>query len=358
MTMPAEAASPSARAPRILVVDDDEGLLILMAETLRAEGYAVESLASGTAALRWLEQHTPDLLLLDLKLRDVDAPELLERLQRAQTRVPFLVVTGQGDERIAVDIMKRGALDYVMKDTAMLDLLPAVVKRAFDGLARERALVAARAEHARLEQEVVAASERERHAIGADLHDGLGQLLTAVEFMCAGLKADTAHTQPETAARLDQMGAMLREAVAQTRYLARGLVPVAGGPDALHNALAALADRANGLGRTRVEFKAADPVEIADPVATSHLYRIAQEAVNNALKHARAALITVRLERRDGKLRLEIADDGTGLAEASEGRGAGLGLMRHRASLIGAELTLKSRRGGGVVITCLWPLPS
>jgi signal transduction histidine kinase len=347
----------AASAPaRILVVDDDEGLLILMAETLRSEGYEVEALSAGRAALHWLESHTPDLMLLDLKLNDVDAPELLEKLQASDSRVPFLVVTGQGDERIAVEVMKRGALDYVMKDTAMLDLLPSVVKRALDGLARERALEAAQAEHARLEGEVIAASERERHSIGADLHDGLGQLLTAVEFMCTALKVDTATTQPEIAARLDQMGAMLREAVAQTRYLARGLVPVGGGPDALQNGLAALADRTNSLGRTRCEFACGEHVEVADAIATSHLYRIAQEAVNNALKHARADLIAVRLERQGEHLLLEIEDDGVGLAEASEGRGAGLGLMRHRAGLIGADLTIEPRRGRGVRISCLWPL--
>lgn len=355
--MRGDAITPT-QPPRILVVDDDEGLLLLMGEALRAEGCAVTELSSGGAALRWLETHTPDLMLLDLKLKDVDAPELVERLQHADSRVPFLVVTGQGDERIAVDIMKRGALDYVMKDTAMLDLLPSVVKRALDHLTQQRALEAARTEHARLEHEVLAASERERHAIGADLHDGLGQLLTAVELLCAGLKADTAPTQPELAARLDQMGGMLREAVAQTRYLARGLVPVGGGADALQHGLASLADRTNGLGRAQCEFECDDPVEIAGGDTASHLYRIAQEAVNNALKHSRAARIVVRLAREDDRVRLEIEDDGTGLENNSAGRGAGLGLMRHRASLIGARLEVRSRPGAGVTVTCLWPSPS
>lgn len=342
---------------RILIVDDDEGLGILMAEALRAEGYHVDTALSGRAALRFLEKETPDLMLLDLKLNDVDAPDLLEKLQRAETRVPFIVVTGQGDERVAVEVMKRGALDYVMKDTAMLDLLPAVVKRALEALARERALQAARIEHARLEHEVLAASERERHSIGADLHDGLGQLLTAVEFMCTALKEDAAHSAPELAPRLDQMGGMLREAVAQTRFLARGLVPVGGGPDALHHGLAALADRTNALGRTRCHFHAAGGVvELENSTKTGHLYRIAQEAVNNALKHARANHIELHLARKAGTVVLEIEDDGIGLSRDSEGKGAGLGLMRHRAQLIGAELTIKPRRGGGVVVSCRLPL--
>lgn len=351
------AVAPSVPA-RLLVVDDDEGLLVLIADALRSEGYEVEALASGRAALRWLDRHTPDLVLLDHRLADVESSEMIARLESAAPRLPFLVVTGQGDERVAVDVMKRGALDYVMKDTAMLDLLPAVVRRALDGIARERALAAARAEHQRLEAEVLAASERERLSIGADLHDGLGQLLTAVEFMCTALKEDTARAQPEISRRLDQMGGLLREAIAQTRFLSRGLVPIGEGAEALQQGLTALAERTHALGRTRCEFVAAEVVEVTKPAATTHLYRIAQEAVNNAVKHARAANITIRLGRRPGWLVLEIEDDGVGLAQENQGKGAGLGLMRYRASLIGADLSLQPRRGGGVVVTCHWPQPA
>lgn len=350
-------AAPAQLSPasHLLIVDDDEGLLVLMAEALRAEGYAVEAQASGRDALRWLERHRPDLVLLDLKLVDIEAAEVITRLEGGAARVPFIVVTGQGDERVAVEVMKRGALDYVMKDTAMLDLLPAIVKRALEGIARERALAAARAEHARLEGEVLAAGERERHAIGADLHDGLGQLLTAVEFMCTALKEDTAQSQPDISARLGQMGGMLREAIVQTRFLSRGLVPIGEGAEALQQGLAALVERASALGRTACEFSADESVAVPDPAATNHLYRIAQEAVNNALKHARATKIQVRLRREPGWLVLEIEDDGIGFERRRAGQGAGLGLMRYRATLIGADLAVNSKPAGGVLVSCHWP---
>ena len=348
--------SKSNQPSRILVVDDDEGLLILMAEALRAESYDVATADSGRAALAWLDAHQPDLMLLDLKMKDVDGPALLEKLQHGAARVPFIVVTGQGDEKVAVEVMKKGALDYVMKDTALLDLLPAVVKRTLATLAQARALTAAKLEHERLEGEVIAASERERHSIGGDLHDGLGQLLTAVELMCAGLKADTTRSNPAVAKRLGEMSTLLREAVAQTRYLARGLVPVGGEPDALQVGLTELAGRTNGLGRVRCVFECRENILLPDPAVTGHLYRIAQESVNNALKHARAKLITVRLAVKDGRLRLEVQDDGAGLAK-ERGDGVGLGLMLHRAGLIGAELTIKSKARGGVTVACELPLP-
>lgn len=353
--MSTEPVATSPRDIQLLVVDDDEGLLVLMGETLRAEGYEVGTARSARAARAWLERRTPDLMILDLKLPDADGPALVAELQRGREPVPFLVVTGQGDEKVAVEVMKQGALDYLMKDGALLDLLPTVVKRSLGVVEQGRQLAAAQAEHQRLEREILAAGERERQSIGADLHDGLGQQLTALEFMCTALKVDLAD-QPEIAQRLDDMGRMLREAVAQTRFLARGLVPVGEGPDALQNGLTELAHRANGLGRVRCTFDCPEPVPVSDAEAAGHLYRIAQEAVNNALKHGRARHVALRLAANGDGLVLEVADDGAGLPkDAAKRGGVGLGAIRYRADAIAADLTIASKRGEGVKITCRWP---
>ena len=347
--------SASEHVPKILIVDDDEGLLLLMAETLRAEGHDVATASSGRAALDAVDGQAPDLMLLDLKMRDLDGPSLLAKLQQGEKRVPFIVVTGQGDEKVAVEVMKRGALDYIMKDTALLDLLPSVVGRTLAAQAQARALAAAQAEHQRLEREVLAAGERERQSIGGDLHDGLGQLLTAVGLMCTALKEDTAVTQPAVSKSLEQMSGLLREAVAQTRYLARGLVPVGGEADALQTGLAELVARTNGLGKVRCQFECHDPIRLDDSAATGHMYRIAQEAMNNALKHARASRITVRLAQDATRMLLEVKDNGVGLPEARSA-GVGLGLMHHRARVIGAKLEIDSKPKGGVTISCQLPL--
>jgi signal transduction histidine kinase len=351
-------AAPPAKAPHVLVVDDDEGLLLLMAETLRGEGFEVATADSAKAASAALAGNPPELLLLDLKLQDAEGPALVASLQRDRN-VPFIVVTGQGDEKVAVEVMKQGALDYVMKDTALLDLLPAVVKRALSGVRQEKALKAAQAEQLRLEREILEIGERERHSIGADLHDNLGQRLTALELMCTAMKEDAA-ANPDLARRLDAMSYMLREAIGQTRFLARGLVPVGSEPDALLIGLSDLAERTTALGRMRCRFEAPQPVMMADANGASHLYRIAQEAVNNALKHARARSATIRLAEADGRIVLEVADDGTGMPSkngARRGGGLGLGVMQHRARVIGAELTVTSKRGGGVVVRCVVPKP-
>ena len=343
--------SAPAKAPLVLIVDDDEGMLILMAEALRAEGYEVATAESAKDAHATLQTHSPDLMLLDLKLKDIDGPTLISQLQAEKSLVPFVVVTGQGDEKVAVEVMKQGALDYVMKDTALIDLLPAVVKRALDSIGQSNALASAREEHTRLEREVLAVGERERHSIGADLHDGLGQQLTAIELMIAGLKAD-ASGNPLLTKGLDAVGKMLRDAIAQTRFLSRGLVPLGSGPDALQIGLAELAERMNGLRTVRCRFECPEAVMVADPVVAGHLYRIAQEAVNNAAKHAGATLITIRIARTDSRLELEVSDNGKGLGKKSSG--LGLGVMQHRAKLIGGELQIASKQG--VHVTCRVPL--
>jgi len=345
---------PAPRATEhILIVDDDEGMLILMAEALRAEHFAVATAQSGSAALAAMGRQLPDLMLLDLKMQDMDGTALIKSLKERKLRVPFIVVTGRGDEKVAVETMKEGALDYVMKDTGLLDLLPSVVKRALTGVERDRALAEAQADSRRLETEIVAISEKERHNIGADLHDGLGQQLTAIELICTGLKEDVADLQPDLRERVEQMGRMLREAVAQTRVLSRGLVPVRDDPDALRMALAELTERINSLGsiRCRLEYPAAVP--ILEPSVAGHLYRIAQEAVNNAVKHSKTTEIVVRFrETKDGPW-LQVSDNGCGMPKTdSRNSGLGLRMMQHRARVIGANLTVSSRRAAGVTITC------
>src|SRR5689334_6994057 len=129
--------------PTVLVVDDDEGLLILIEGTLRAEGWNVVSATSGAKALAWRRENSADLLLLDLKLHDMEGRRLIDALAHAGRGLPFIVITGQGDERAAVEMMKRGALDYLVKDVNFIEFLPSVVRRTLDRLADERKLLAA-----------------------------------------------------------------------------------------------------------------------------------------------------------------------------------------------------------------------
>jgi signal transduction histidine kinase len=337
-----------------MVVDDDEGLRLLISDTLRAEGYAVAAADSGAAAVAALRERRPDLMLLDLQLKDMAGTALLGRLKQESIAVPFVVVTGQGDQKIAVEMMRQGALDYVMKDTGILDLLPPVVKRALAALEAVRSLAAAQVEQRRLEKEVLDISERERQRFGADLHDGVGQQLTAIELMCVGLKDDVSALDQRLGKQLGKVAGMLRDAVAQTRALARSLSPLDEQPEALQNGLADLAERASSLGRLRCRMECLTALPVKDRVAAGHLLRIAQEAVNNAIKHSGASEVVLRLKERGATLRLEISDNGKGLPK-DRSRGMGMGIMNYRAGIIGAKLTLESKPSKGVSVICELP---
>jgi two-component system cell cycle sensor histidine kinase/response regulator CckA len=130
---------------KILLVDDDDGLVGLMRKHLEREGFKTNASGSGGEAISWLGEHEVDLMLLDYKLPDMTGRELIQALTARKNAVPFILVTGQGDERVAVDMMKGGARDYLVKDQAFLELLPSVVDQVIEQLNREKRLEAAEA---------------------------------------------------------------------------------------------------------------------------------------------------------------------------------------------------------------------
>ncbi len=208
-------------------------------------------------------------------------------------------------------------------------------------------------ERKELEKAVWQISEREQRRIGQDLHDGLGQQLTAIELMCESLRNDLASSRPKLEPQAARLCRFLREAIGQTRSLAHGLAAFKVETGGLQQALMELAEATSSLGSIKCRLECPSPVELADTETGAHLYRIAQEAVNNAVKHSRASEVTIQLSRRNGALELQISDNGEGLPK-TKGRGHGMGLqvMKHRASVIGAELEVRSQSTKGVTVTC------
>jgi PAS domain S-box-containing protein len=218
-------------------------------------------------------------------------------------------------------------------------------------------ITARKADEEKLEQsrrEVLTISEREQRRFGAELHDGLGQQLTAIELQCQMLKQDLPPDRPDLEQQLSKVCAYLRETISQTRSLARGLSPLILGSGGLVEALGELALRMSKEGHATCTFMGPASPVVIDEFIAGHLFRIAQEAVNNAVKHSKGNRVSVSLQNHNGHLRLEIADNGRGLPKAEPPqRGIGLQVMKHRASVIDAELTTKSTPGNGVTITCV-----
>lgn len=219
----------------------------------------------------------------------------------------------------------------------------------------------------RLEREVLEASEEERRRVALELHDGLGQLLAALSMQAQtlGLRLNVEAGPPargSVCSAAEELTATAQEALGLTRSLARGLAPVADFEGGLPFALRRLAGRveaASGLA-VGVEVDLPDDFPGAGEEVDLHCYRVAQEALNNAVRHAEASALTVRLhvELAGRRLHLSVTDNGRGMPlTASDGVGLGIHAMRYRAASLGGTLTLESGPGGaGSCITLSVPL--
>ena len=467
-----QAPESTGLPPLVFIVDDDRGLVRLIEKALQREGFRTASADSGNGALRSLSQARPALMLLDLKLPDLEAAQLIEQLTQSFICPPFIVITGQGDERVAVDMMKRGARDYLVKDVDFLEFVPAVVKRAFEQLEQERRLREAEAqvhlvrsaidqgfsavlitdadlpdprvvyvnptfaqvtgyvaerilgqrlsrlsnlrtvqrrlqegvpdglrvieevssysspqgerlgewrvgpvqnkegknthwliifrditERKQLEREILEISDQERRRIGQDLHDGLCQHLAGIELMSQVLEQKLSARSKADASRAGEIARHVRDAISQTRSLARGLSPVTLEAEGLATGLEELAANAEKMFGVACRVECSAPVQVPALSAATHLYRIAQEAVSNALKHGKATRVTIQLALDGSHIRLCVSDNGGGFSlTGSHKTGMGLHIMQYRAGMLGGTLSIEPNPAGGTRVICIAPL--
>ncbi len=221
-------------------------------------------------------------------------------------------------------------------------------RRLFTGILRDVT------ERKTLEREVLVIAALEQRRIGHDLHDTVGQELTALGLMADSLVAAHRDNSPADVPLAAKIARALRRTLGQVRALARGLVPVEVDAHGLMAALAELTARVNRESGVRCTFACPDPIPVRDNATATHLYRIAQEAVSNALKHGEAKHIQVALGLAEGLLTLTITDDGVGIRnERRKDEGLGLRIMRYRADLIRATLALSPAAQGGTLVSCI-----
>ena len=260
------------------------------------------------------------------------------------TRTGHAKIIGIGRE--VVGLRKDGT-------TFPMDLAVSEVKlperRLFTGFVRDIT------ERKRLEQEILEISNREQRRIGQDLHDGLCQELAGIQLMAEVLQQDLKSKRDSTQA--GKIADSVRRAISHTRMLARGLSPVEVENNGLMSALHELAQNTAALFHIECAFECPVPVLVRDNAAATHLYRIAQEAINNAIKHGHAKSIAIHLTSTGGKAQLKIEDNGAGFqTPAPNHDGMGLQIMKYRSEVIGAKLTVAPGCERGAVVTCEFKL--
>ena len=251
------------------------------------------------------------------------------------------------------------------KDGTVFPMDYAVSEFAIGGERRFVAVVRDITKRKRLEAAIDSATEAERGRIARDLHDGLGQQLGGALFLSDLLQRDLKERGAVESARAEKVHAVIVDALRHAREVSRGLYPVSPEPDGLMNALQNLADRVARDYQIECVFECVfdmdSAVLLSDETLVTNLYRIAQEAVSNALKHSGARRIEIKLANTGHKLELSVRDYGSGLPRTPPPQGLGMQTMSRRADLIGGRLLVHNHESGGVRVLCsvtrTWTVP-
>lgn len=223
-------------------------------------------------------------------------------------------------------------------------------RRMFTGFIRDIT------ERKQLEKEILEISDREQRRIGQDLHDGLCQHLAGIELMSQVLAQKLEAKSKVHAKEVGKIARHVRDAISQTRSLARGLSPVTIESEGLMSALHELATNTEKIFRVQCICEFDKPVALDDHAVATHLFRIAQEAVSNAAKHGKARKIVIALRAARGQITLSVSDNGSGLSkQPANHKGMGLRIMQSRASMIGGTLAIEPNEARGVSVICAVP---
>src|SRR5262249_37554808 len=206
----------------------------------------------------------------------------------------------------------------------------------------------------RLEREILEISEREQQRIGQDLHDDLCQQLVAIQYTAAALKRDLLHAEKPIADASAEIVDLMKDAVVRTRQMARNIFPVQLDQAGLTSALQEMAEKSSRLFGIQCRLNCSSPVLLEDLTTGAHLFRIAQEALSNAVRHGHATEVAITLESEPHQLMLTIQDNGIGLpAVPVDSDGMGIHIMHYRSRMIGATLQIESSPGNGTLVRCV-----
>jgi signal transduction histidine kinase len=224
-------------------------------------------------------------------------------------------------------------------------------QRQLEERVRDRTAALERSQH-----DLIQNSEREQRRIGQDLHDGLCQHLAGTALICQALHDELAEHDVADARAAQRVVELIKEGITLSRQTAKGLDPVEIGSEGLMQALDDFANATSKLFDVTCRFECDSPVFIRDSAVAGNLFRIAQEAVRNAVHHGKAKNITIVLVSEEDGVELRVEDDGLGITNTPKSRGGmGMTIMPRRADVIGASFEAAPRQKGGTVVRSFLP---
>jgi PAS domain S-box-containing protein len=279
--------------------------------------------------------------LVGMGVNDIHPKEAIERA------ISEFEVQARGEKTLAEDLpclRKDGEIIYADINTTRVSL---------DGSECVVGFFRDITERKRLEGRLTTISGRERRRIGQDLHDGVGQHLTGIAFLSKVLERKLhAKSLPE-AADAQNIANLVNQAINDVKGLARGLSPVDLSADGLMLALEEFAENVEKMFGISCVFRCKEDILIDEHFTALNLYRMVEEAVDNAIKHGKARNVLIGLNAMNDRITLVVKDDGVGLPEVLDKKnGMGLNIMNYRARSLGALLDVRRGERGGTVVTC------
>ena len=352
------------RRLRILHLEDDLKDAELIREMLVSEGIACDIVRVDTQAafLDALEQSDFELIFADYSLPAFDGISALNIVKGKYPDIPFLFITGKMGEDLAIETLRRGATDYILKDN--LSRLAPAVSRALQEL-REKIERKQAEEHLKesekklryLSSELLTAQEKERKRIASELHDSVASSLSAINFSIDKILHQGGGDE-RTKVELRELTSQVQQAIEETRRIMSDLRPSM--LDDL-GIVPAINWFCREFERTYSPIHVEKKIDLSESDLTDSLktaiYRISQEAMNNIAKHSQATLVNLYLQKENGRIELAIEDNGLGFnLNTIRRKGLGLSTMRERTELTGGAYTIQSVKGSGTTIRCSWPL--
>jgi two-component system CheB/CheR fusion protein len=206
-------------------------------------------------------------------------------------------------------------------------------------------------ERKRLEREVAVVADREQRRIGEEMHDGLSQQIAAIAILAGSLAEALIAESSTQVERAQRLADATEDAKRLARSLTKGLLPVEIHPDGLRSGLEELAEQVTSIHGIQCSVEASTGAPAVDSFTATQIYRIAKEAVHNAVKHAKARHLWIRLGANENEL-LSVEDDGSGFVDNKFHEGEGLRIMRHRAGLFGSIIEIYNKPDGGIIVSC------
>jgi signal transduction histidine kinase len=358
--LPSAELSGSSHDPvGILLVDDEVRNLDALESVLDNPEYRLVRAQDAEQALLALIQSDFAVIVLDVRMPNMSGLQLAQVIkQRKKTQhIPIIFLTAyyQEDEHM-IQGYGAGAVDYLNKPFNPV-ILRSKVAVFVDLYRKTRALESEINGRKRLEAEIACVVEREQRRLGQELHDGLGQQMVGIGYMISALLVKLEKISPPITKEAERLQNLITQSVEKARMLAKGFYPVELEKRGLFVALQEIARGAEQLQPVScaVESDESSCAHMNDQVAVQ-IFRIAQEAVHNVVKHAQAKKIIINLATANGHIVLTVKDDGIGFpANVDEKTGMGLQIMQYRAQMIGGKLEFHNGPDHGAIVACFVP---